>query len=586
MGMSSEGWKQFELGQVLTLQRGFDLPHRLRREGTVPVVSSSGVSGRHSESQVTAPGIVTGRYGTIGEVFYIEEDFWPLNTTLYVRDFKGNNPLFLSYILRTIDFQSHSGKSGVPGVNRNDLHRLTVRLPVPEEQRVIAEALADVDGSIESINRLIIKKRAVKQAVTQQLLTGKTRLPGFSKEWKVCTIGDIGLFSKGRGIKRDDVSDDGVACIRYGELYTRYKDYIITPVSRIPQEIALTAQQVETGDLLFAGSGETAEEIGRCAAYIGEEKVYAGGDIIILKPTGQNSLYLGYLMNHETVAAQKARLGQGDAVVHISSRSLARIAIVLPPLDEQNAIATVLFDMDDEIAALERRLEKTKAIKQGMMQELLAGKIRLLKHNVFTSHSASAPQEAKAPNWQINEAVVISILAKQFGTEQYPLGRKRYTKLSYLLHRCVGERTDGYLKKAAGPYNPKTKYGGPEKIAIQNAYVRELRTEQFQGFIAGDNIAQAEGYFDKWYGSEVRDWLEQFRYTKNDELELLATVDMAAEELRGKGAEVTVAAIKDVIHADQEWKAKLSREVFSDSNIAKAIETCRMLLTPSSKSTV
>ena len=76
----------------------------------------------HDMAQVCGPGIVTGRYGTIGEVFYIRKSFWPLNTTLYVREFRGNEPLYLSYLLRTIDFASHSGKSGVPGVNRNDIH--------------------------------------------------------------------------------------------------------------------------------------------------------------------------------------------------------------------------------------------------------------------------------------------------------------------------------------------------------------------------------------------------------------------------------------------------------------------------------
>ena len=144
MGLTE--WRRCKLGEALTLQRGFDLPHRLRREGDVPIVSSSGISGTHDRAQVSSPGIVTGRYGTIGQVFYIRENFWPLNTTLYVREFRGNEPLYLSYLLRTIDFASHSGKSGVPGVNRNDIHKLPIVLPPPPEQRAIAETLSDVDG--------------------------------------------------------------------------------------------------------------------------------------------------------------------------------------------------------------------------------------------------------------------------------------------------------------------------------------------------------------------------------------------------------------------------------------------------------
>ena len=253
-------------------------------------------------------------------------------------------------------------------------------LPVPpeSEQRAIAEALSDVDGLLTALEALIAKKRAVKQAAMQQLLTGKSRLPGFSGAWETMRLGDLGAFSKGRGIKRDDVSDTGLPCIRYGELYTRYKDYILNPVSRIPSAVALEALPIKKGDLLFAGSGETAEEIGICAAYLGEEPAYAGGDVIILTPSGQNSIYLGHLMNHPTVATQKARMGQGDAVVHISASNLAQVSIELPPLTEQTAIANILSDMDAEIAALERRRDKTRAVKQSMMQQLLTGRVRLV----------------------------------------------------------------------------------------------------------------------------------------------------------------------------------------------------------------
>lgn len=97
------GWKSCELGEIITLQRGHDLPKRERKEGSVPIVSSSGITGFHNESKSVGPGVVTGRYGTLGEVFYIEQNYWPLNTTLYVRDFKGNDPRFVSYFLQTLD---------------------------------------------------------------------------------------------------------------------------------------------------------------------------------------------------------------------------------------------------------------------------------------------------------------------------------------------------------------------------------------------------------------------------------------------------------------------------------------------------
>ena len=204
-----------------------------------------------------------------------------------------------------------------------------------------------------------------------------TNLQRFSGEWETKQLKELGQFSKGRGIKRDDISDEGLPCVRYGELYTRYQDYILTVASRIPPSVASTALPIKKGDLLFAGSGETAEEIGRCAAYLGKEQAYAGGDVIVLTPSGQNSIYLGHLMNSQTVSAQKARLGQGDAVVHIYINNLAQVQIELPPLTEQNAIAEVLSDVDGLLNALEALIAKKRAIKQATMQQLLTGKTRL-----------------------------------------------------------------------------------------------------------------------------------------------------------------------------------------------------------------
>jgi type I restriction enzyme, S subunit len=148
------GWQVKPLGEVVTLQRGFDLPKQDRQPGSVPIVSSSGVSGTHNEARVAAPGVVTGRYGSIGQVHFIETDFWPLNTTLFVKDFKGNHPRFVAYLLQTIDFASCSDKSSVPGVNRNDLHRLRVAVPDLPEQQYIAETLGALDDKIEFNCRL------------------------------------------------------------------------------------------------------------------------------------------------------------------------------------------------------------------------------------------------------------------------------------------------------------------------------------------------------------------------------------------------------------------------------------------------
>ena len=134
-------WKERPLGEVATLQRGFDLPTGDRVPGNVPVISSSGYEGTHNAPACRGPGVVTGRSGTIGRVLYVEDDYWPLNTTLYVRDFHGNNPRFVAHLLRELRLEKYAAATSVPSLNRNFVHPILVRIPPPEEQARLAELL-------------------------------------------------------------------------------------------------------------------------------------------------------------------------------------------------------------------------------------------------------------------------------------------------------------------------------------------------------------------------------------------------------------------------------------------------------------
>ena len=268
--------------------------------------------------------------------------------------------------------------NGQPNLNTALIRDIPIPFPPLPEQRAIATALSDVDALLAALDRLIAKQRDLKQAAMQQLLTGQTRLPGFKGKWVTKRLGEIGTFLKGSGVKKDQSLSGPLPCIRYGEIYTRHNDYIKEFQSFISTQVAATACLLKKGDLLFAGSGETKEEIGKCVAFVDDFEAYAGGDIVILRPQGIDSLFLGYSLNTPSLNRQKASRGQGDAVVHIGSSALAGITLNLPPLPEQTAIATVLSDMDAELTTLERRLEKTRALKQGMMQELLTGRTRLI----------------------------------------------------------------------------------------------------------------------------------------------------------------------------------------------------------------
>lgn len=258
------------------------------------------------------------------------------------------------------------------------IEKMPIPCPDSKEQREIASTLSDIDNLLASLDRLIAKKRDLKQATMQQLLTGKKRLPGFEGEWKVKKLGELGVFLKGRGVKKDESQSGGLPCIRYGEIYTDHNDYVQEFKSWISTEIAETATPLKKGDILFAGSGETKEEIGKCVAFVDDLEAYAGGDIVILRSLGTDAVFLGYSCNTEQVNSQKANKGQGDAVVHISASALSSIEIALPKLKEQKAIAQVLTDMDTELTTLQTRRTKTQALKQAMMQELLTGRTRLV----------------------------------------------------------------------------------------------------------------------------------------------------------------------------------------------------------------
>ena len=197
------------------------------------------------------------------------------------------------------------------------------------------------------------------------------------EEWEVKSLDSVGLFRKGKNIPKKDLTSEGVPCVLYGEIYTKYNFTSKKLNSFIHHAIAQQSTSINKGDILFAGSGETAEEIGKCFTYLSDEKACAGGDINILSPFNDDSTFLGYLLNSPQVNKQKSNLGQGSSVVHIYSSSLKTILIPTPPLPEQQAIASTLSDVDALITALEQLITKKRNIKQGAMQQLITGKKRL-----------------------------------------------------------------------------------------------------------------------------------------------------------------------------------------------------------------
>lgn len=172
-----EDWEDTTIGEFAPLQRGFDLPNRDRKNGAFPVVYSNGIVNFHNQYQVKGPGVVTGRSGTIGKVHYVEGNYWPHNTSLWVKEFKNAVPKYVYYLYIKIGFDRFASGSGVPTLNRNDAHSFRITVPKSkEEQTAIANVLSDMDTELDALQQRLSKTQKIKQGMMQELLTGKTRL--------------------------------------------------------------------------------------------------------------------------------------------------------------------------------------------------------------------------------------------------------------------------------------------------------------------------------------------------------------------------------------------------------------------------
>jgi len=208
-------WRDCKLGDVITLKRGHDLPESSRGAGDVPVVSSSGITGFHTEPKAQGPGVVTGRYGTLGEVFFIEQDYWPLNTALYVIDFKGNHPRFVAYFLENALRNYQSDKAAVPGVNRNVLHQLDVRSADSGTQVAIVRVLTAYDDLIENNRRRITSLEEASRQLYREWFV-RLRFPGHEhtpitkgvpKGWEKKPLGDHVTLNYGKALKAEERVD-------------------------------------------------------------------------------------------------------------------------------------------------------------------------------------------------------------------------------------------------------------------------------------------------------------------------------------------------------------------------------------------
>ena len=258
---------------------------------------------------------------------------------------------------------------------------LSIEIPIPptlKEQQTIATVLSDTDSLLSSLKTLLAKKKAIKQGTMQELLTGKKRLKGFTGDWEVKRLGEIAEFYKGKLLSKSELAFDGkYKCIHYGELFRRYREVITTILSKT--NLNENAFYSKDNDVLMPTSDVTPNGLAT-ASCVKENGILLGGDILVIRipKTILNGIFLSYLISISKDKIMK--LVTGSTVYHLYGSDMSKFKLSFPKnIKEQQAIAQILTDMDTEIETLESQLQKTENLKQGLMQELLTGKIRLVQ---------------------------------------------------------------------------------------------------------------------------------------------------------------------------------------------------------------
>ena len=573
----------------------------------LPLVSDTDKN-RLSAYTLQAGDIIFSRVGSIDRNVYITnyEDGWLFSGRLLrIRVNKTYvYSKFLSYYLKfntTIQrIKNIAVGQTMASLNTKLLNRFIIAYPPLPEQLRIAEVLSDTDLYITTLERLIAKKEAVKQGVMQELLTGKRRLPGFKDEWVEKTIEQlVERFATGLNPRQNFTLNTGginyYVTIKNFFNGVLYLDEECDKIDDSALALINTRSDLQKGDILFSSIGRIGD------SYLIQETPKnwnINESVFTLRPNKSIiiSAFLYYLLRSTGFQQSLSINSTGSTLTSIKMGHLKPVTLSIPPtLAEQTAIAEILSDMDAELSALKKKLEKIRLIKQGMMDALLTGKIRLPedKPNVqftqrkeqeeilyaaekteeYTAESKKAKHHANSEGYQ--DAVILAALVHRFGTKNFPFTAFDCQKFPYLFYRYMEGQTKGYRKFAAGPYNPALKYKTARPIALKKKYIQD-HIGKYRGFISGINVQEALNYFQQWYGNKPLAWFEQFRYIpkRKDELELLTTTDMSMVEIRGEGRNITVQSVKELMKKNPEWKDKLNRPIFSDNNIERAIKWC------------
>ena len=325
-----ETWTMKPLGEVATLQRGFDLPVQDRCQGDVPILAANGPVGTHNVVKIGGPGVVTGRSGTIGKVHYVEDGYWPLNTSLWVKDFHGNDPRWVARLLVWLHLEKHTRGTGVPTLNRNLIHVVPVPLPPLSEQKRIADILDKADA--------IRRKRQEAIALTEEFLRSAF-LEMFGdpvtnpKGWEVRTLGDVLDFKTGKL--------DANAAVESGR-------YPFFTCARIPSEIDDYAFDCEA--LILAGNNASADYWVK--HYKGRFNAYQRTYVLSLQSDDARYEYMRQAI--ELQMGYLKRKSRGTNTKYLTLTILKPIKVQVPPLAVQEKYSLLCAKVEATLDRMNR----------------------------------------------------------------------------------------------------------------------------------------------------------------------------------------------------------------------------------------
>lgn len=353
-------WKIDELGEFVTLKRGYDLPQQKRKNGEIPIFSSSGVTGTHNEAMVEAPGVITGRYGTIGEVFFAETSFWPLNTTLYVENFHENDEKFVYYFLKTLEWKKFASASAVPGINRNTVHKEIVRFPDFETQQKIASVLSTIDKKI-AVNKAINDNllRQAQALYKNRFIDLKPFNGKMPPDWQLGTVSEI--------IELHDSKRIPLSSRERANLTKIYPYYGATSVMDYVDRYLFDGIY-----LLLGEDGTVVDDKGFPILQYVEGKFWVNNHAHII--TGKNgftveTLYLLFsLTNVRSIVT-------GAVQPKISQANLNNVSVVIPSKAELSTFNSIVQPIFSQIRNLRAESDRLTSTRDILLPRLMSGEI-------------------------------------------------------------------------------------------------------------------------------------------------------------------------------------------------------------------